>query len=134
MAIQEKVDQRKLNKEEFAKLVGEKIKYYRNESGLTLRGIARRTEYTAGYIGLLEKGEAVPNSYVLVQLADVMGIPINYLLGQDDINHEKNKLQDPVLTNPKNEEYINVMKYLISKGISPEKIKQAIEFVEGMNN
>jgi transcriptional regulator with XRE-family HTH domain len=134
MAIQEKVDQRKLNKEEFAKLVGEKIKYYRNESGLTLRGIARRTEYTAGYIGLLEKGEAVPNSYVLVQLADVMSIPINYLLGQDDINHEKNKLQDPVLTNPKNEEYINVMKYLISKGISPEKIKQAIEFVEGMNN
>jgi len=125
----EKKPTRKMSKSELASLIGERIKHYRKESGLTLREVARQTEYTAGYVSLLEKGDATPNSYVITQLANVMSIPVSYILGEEqEINKER--VSDPVLTNPANEEYIKVLKYIISKGISPKEIKDTIKFLE----
>ena len=122
------------NKKEFGKMVGKNIKHYRNNSGLTLRNLAQQTEYTAGYISLLEKGEGVPNTYVLVQLANVLGIPVSYLIGEKELyDKELDINKDPFFGNPNNKEYLELAKFCARKGTSTQRVKETIKFLEGLN-
>lgn len=128
------LSQRLVNKSEFGSMVGKKIKHYRSKADLTLRELAIQTEYTAGYISLLEKGEGVPNTYVLVQLANALGIPVSYLIGEKEIyDKELNIEKDPFFKNPNNKEYLELAKFIARKGIKPAKLKDTIKFLEKIN-
>lgn len=112
-----------LNKKELAKKIGENVKYYRNQRGLTLRKLASKTEYTAGYIGLLENGEESPSSFVIEVLAKSLNIPVSYLF--EDRKKVDFKTNDPILYSEKIQNYINLFKSFSNDEIDVKVIKAA---------
>lgn len=120
------------NKKEFAQAVGKNICKYRKERGLTLRELSEKTEYSTGYIGVLEKGQSTPNSYVLTEIARVLHIPVSALFGEKDIDNKLHTFDDPILTDPNNQDYLEIMKEAIISDIPPEKLKKAIDFANDL--
>ncbi|MFW6016769.1 MAG: helix-turn-helix domain-containing protein [bacterium] len=117
------------NKQKFSKMIGKNIKQYRKQRNLTLRELAKQTEYSTGYIGILEKGQSTPNSFVLNEIAQVLNIPISALFGESDWLKNMQEINDPILMEPENKLYINLIKKAITKNIPPDKLERAIEFV-----
>lgn len=65
--------------------LGEKLRYARQERGLSQSELARRLELTQhSYITHLEAGRRTPSLEVLVGVAQLLAVPTNYFL-QDDI-------------------------------------------------
>ena len=118
-------------KEQFKKEMGKRLRHYRNKRGMTLRGLAEKIDFTAGYIGLLEQGKNAPNTFILKELSDALGIPVSAFFGEEEIIDSINELQDPILVDEENEEYLDLIKKAILNDISPKKIERTLEFLMG---
>ena len=116
-------------KKKFTQMLGKNIKKIRKQRGLTLRELAKKVDYTTGYIGLLEQGKSVPNSFILKKLSEALNVPISVIYGEKEAIEKTKGFSDPILTNPDNKEYLQITKELISKGIEPEQFKKTIEFL-----
>ena len=117
-----------IKRKKFGIMVGEKIKHYRKMRGLTLQELANQTDYTLGYIGALEKGKNVPNTFVLTQIAIALGIPTAALLDEEGA-YDIQGLRDPILTDPKNKVYLDIMKSAAVRKIPANKLEKAIDFL-----
>jgi transcriptional regulator with XRE-family HTH domain len=122
-----------LSKEEFAEKIGQNMRKYRDDRGLTLREMGERTDYTGGYIGLLEKGNAVPNTYVLMQISKALNVPVSKLLSEDT-SPIPESLNDPIFQKEESKPYIQLIKEIMSKGIEPDKVREIISFYEKMKS
>ena len=120
------------SKKDFAKIIGKNLKKYREKRGFTLRELAKRTEYSTGYIGLIEKAKSTPNSYVIKDLSDALNVPIAAIYGEEDAIKSTQELRDPILSKKDNEEYLELIKSIIVKDIPVEKVKKAIDFIENI--
>lgn len=117
-------------KKDFATKIGKKIKHYRTERSETLRSLASRINYTAGYIGLLEQGQNVPNTFIISEIADALGYPMSFFFGEEEILEGLGDLQDPILAKKENKEYLEVTKQAILSGISAKKIQMTLDFLQ----
>ena len=59
---------------EFKKIVAENLVRERRESGLTQLDIAKKLNYSDKAVSKWERGEAVPEAYVLKQLATIYNV------------------------------------------------------------
>lgn len=67
------------------KEVGYNIKYHRKQAGLTQKELAKAINRTESSVQKYEKGEVeIPNS-ILEKIADVLSLPIGFLLPSDPI-------------------------------------------------
>ena len=55
--------------------VGSKIRYFRKESGLTQRQLARGCDISVNTISLIERSEVAPNIETLCKIANALGVP-----------------------------------------------------------
>ena len=56
----------------------------RNEAGITQAELGARLNYSDKTVSKWERGEAIPDAYVLKQLAEIFGVTVDYLLSSHD--------------------------------------------------
>ena len=56
----------------------------RTEAGLTQAELGEKLNYSDKTISKWERGEAIPDAYVLTQMAEIFGVSVDYLLGLTD--------------------------------------------------
>lgn len=66
--------------------VGEKIKYYRKERGLTQRELAEKTKMSRSHIASIEGGAYTPSLTTLSEIANVLGVDSAILLSGEPNN------------------------------------------------
>jgi len=62
-------------------MIGARLKLARKAAGFSLRKLADRVSVSAQAIGKYERDQSMPGSGVLVELAEYLGVSIDYLLG-----------------------------------------------------
>jgi Zn-dependent peptidase ImmA (M78 family)/transcriptional regulator with XRE-family HTH domain len=84
---------------------GQRLKIVRSASGLSLRALAARigNRVSAQMIGRYERGEAMPNSVVVLALAHALRVSENYLLDPEDLRLENVEFRRRSLTGRKEE-------------------------------
>lgn len=65
---------------EFKKIVSENLVKFRRESGLTQLDIAKKLNYSDKAVSKWERGEAVPDAFVLKQLAEIYNVSVDEIL------------------------------------------------------
>lgn len=66
--------------EEFNKTVADNLILYRKNSGLTQLALAEKLNYSDKAVSKWERGENLPDVYVLKQIADLYGVTVNDLI------------------------------------------------------
>lgn len=69
---------------EFKKVVSENLSKFRHESGLTQLDIAKKLNYSDKAVSKWERGEAIPDAFVLSQLAKIYDVPVDTLLSKKE--------------------------------------------------
>lgn len=83
----------KMEKEEFLAQLGNRIRKLRHIRGFTQCELASRCGYTStasnSTINKIESGKSDVPASKLVKMADVLGVSVAFLLGEDDQNDEE---------------------------------------------
>ena len=72
-----------MTEQEFKNKVASNITACRKESGLTQGALAEKLNYSDKSISKWERGEGLPDAYVLKQMADIFGTTVGQLLGEE---------------------------------------------------
>ena len=64
-------------------ILGDNLKYHRENVGLSQAELARKTQLSQQAISLWEHGERAPNIFACITLADFYGISLDELVGRD---------------------------------------------------
>ena len=115
-------------KEEVKKMAGTNLRKYRAQRGYTLRELAKKVDYTAGYIGLIEQSKSAPSSTALINLASALNIDVDQLLTN---NKKPTQLsnKDPLYTEEDFQEYMLAAKTAYLSNIPIEKLNDAIKLI-----
>lgn len=68
------------NLEEFKTVVSENLVRFRRESGMTQLDVAKKLNYSDKAVSKWERGETIPDVYILKQLSIIYGISVNDFL------------------------------------------------------
>lgn len=99
--------------------VGENIRKYRKEKGLTQSELAHKTSLALSTIQRYEKGHRQPTMQVLQKIADALGIPVYRLTFNDEESLKAIEKAENILKNFKfvpnddSEKALNCFKYLL---------------------
>ena len=104
-------------KSELSLIIGERIRSYRLNAGLTQEKLAEKVGSTSNYIGILERGEKNASIVTLEQITSALGISlsdffVNISVSNCDPHADLNKAYNLLLT------------------LSPDKQKSACEIIE----
>ena len=73
-----------MNENELKKTVARRIAYYRKKEGLTQAQLAELLSYSDKSVSKWERGDGLPDVYVLYQLAEHFGVSVNDFLSESD--------------------------------------------------
>lgn len=65
-------------------MVAERIKYLREQNGMTQAGLARQLSITRSSVNAWEMGISVPSTQYILELANLFKVSTDYLLGVKD--------------------------------------------------
>ena len=68
---------------EINKTLAQNLTNYRKAAGLTQAELAQKINYSDKSVSKWEQGNGVPDIYILLQLADLYGVTLNDLVGED---------------------------------------------------
>lgn len=72
-----------MTEQEFLRAVAEKLTFYRKDKGVTQSELASMLNYSDKSVSKWERGEGLPDAYVLYRLAEYYGISVNDLISDD---------------------------------------------------
>lgn len=75
--------------EELTSVIAQNITTYRKKCGLTQLQLAEKISYSDKAISKWERGEAIPDVFVLFQLANIFNISINELLDEESVEKKE---------------------------------------------
>lgn len=81
-----------LNENDFRKRIGNNISYYRKANGLTQSGLAEKLNYSDKAVSKWERGESVPDIYIIYRMSEIFSCSVNDIIGQsseDKITEDK---------------------------------------------
>ena len=61
-------------------MLAEQITYLRTSTGMTQRKLAKELHVSLSAIGMYEQGRRIPSVEMLVQMADLFGVSLDYLI------------------------------------------------------
>lgn len=67
-------------------LIGDRIRSYRKEKGLTLAEVAEKTNLSIGYLSNLERGTSSPTLENIQKICEILNISLMKLLEEDKLN------------------------------------------------
>ena len=82
-----------IKEEELKQTITKNIIHYRKLNGLTQESLANKLNYSAKAISKWERGESLPDLYILLQLSEIFGITINDLISKDKVEPKINLLR-----------------------------------------
>ena len=66
----------------------------RTQAGFTPAELGEKLNYSDKTISKWERGEAIPDAYVLTQMAEIFGVTVDYLLSTHDAWENPNEVED----------------------------------------
>ncbi len=66
----------------------------RTQAGFTQAELGEKLNYSDKTISKWERGEAIPDAYVLTQMAEIFGVTVDYLLSAHDAWENPNEVED----------------------------------------
>lgn len=86
-------------------MIDKRLRLARASAGLSLRALAELSGniVSAQAIGKYERGEMTPGSAVLIALAEALGVSVDYLVGQSDVELEGVEFRKNRITSKKEE-------------------------------
>ena len=100
-------------------IVGDKIKQCRENQGLSMTDLAKKTGMTISAISQFESGDRAPSLESLDKLADALEVSVDYLMGREEKISDENLsamfrgLQN--MTEEDREEMLNFYQFLRAK-------------------
>lgn len=76
--------------------LGEKIKYYRKEAGMTQAELAEALQVSFQAVSSWERGQYMPDMEKLSQIARILHVPISFLVDGSEKSFSKWKVQDGI--------------------------------------
>ena len=77
-----------INENEFKQIVARNITKFRKANGLTQLELADKLNYSDKAVSKWERGESLPDVYMLNIIADLFGITLNDLISEETIAHK----------------------------------------------
>ena len=86
-------------------MIGQRLKLSRTAAGVSLRGLEERigNRVTAQAIGKYERDESMPSSGILIALADALSVPVDYLVGNQEMALEAVEFRRKKITSKREE-------------------------------
>lgn len=106
-------------------MFAENLKKLRKSKGLTQLQFAEIFSISSGTIAMWETNKRIPDTSMLMKIAEFFGVTVDYLLGKSDT----------ILANPDNQledVYLSLAKSAQDEGIDPDDIRLAIETIKAM--
>lgn len=85
----------------------------RTQAGMTQAELGERLNYSDKTISKWERGEAIPDAYVLTQLAELFGVTVDYLLSSHDAWEAPPK-EEEQMAKPRYSEFRIILLVLVS--------------------
>ncbi|MDG5788761.1 helix-turn-helix domain-containing protein [Evansella sp. AB-P1] len=103
-------------------MIGERVKKYRKEAGMTLTELAEKAGVAKSYLSALERNiQTNPSVQFLEKVAAVLNISIDHLI-KDDVNNDSS-LSDNI-----DNEWKKLVQEAMDSGISKEEFRDFLEF------
>ena len=68
------------NIENLKSIIADNLTYYRKKAGITQQELAEKLNYSDKSVSKWERGEGVPDIYILKQIADLFEVTVNDLI------------------------------------------------------
>lgn len=85
----------------------------RTQAGMTQAELGARLNYSDKTVSKWERGEAIPDAYVLTQLAEIFGVTVDYLLSSHDA-WEAPPVEEEQMAKPRYSEFRIILLVIIS--------------------
>ncbi|MFW6008269.1 MAG: helix-turn-helix domain-containing protein [archaeon] len=121
------IEKEKMKK--FLKQFGRKIKYYRDERGLTQKQLANKSACTKGYLSMVEAGTNPPNVFIFYTLVKALNVSADVLLGTENMK-EISSQEDPIFNNIDFEPYIEIAKKAYLNDIPTKVLLNTIKIMQ----
>lgn len=106
-------------------MFAENLKTLRKSKGLTQVQFAEIFNISSGTIAMWETNKRVPDTSMLIKIAEFFNVTVDYLLGKSEVpmSNSNNQLEDV---------YLSLAKTAQDEGIDPDDICLAIETIRAM--
>lgn len=106
-------------------MFAENLKALRKSKGLTQVQFAEIFNISSGTIAMWETNKRVPDTSMLIKIAEFFNVTVDYLLGKSEVpmSNSNNQLEDV---------YLSLAKTAQDEGIDPDDIRLAIETIRAM--
>lgn len=102
--------------------IGKRIKQRRVELGWTQRDFADRLGYANhSTVARIERGEIDIAQSKIARFAEVLGVPVSWLMGWEEVQKNNDAITDVVVELRSNEEYLSVC--MLLKGLKSEQLQ-----------
>ena len=71
-----------MNEETLRKIIAKNLSFYRKNAGLTQAELAEKINYSDKSVSKWERGEGLPDVYVLTLIAGLLGVTVNDLISE----------------------------------------------------
>ncbi|ADU29907.1 helix-turn-helix domain-containing protein [Evansella cellulosilytica] len=103
-------------------MIGERVKRYRKEAGMTLTELADKAGVAKSYLSALERNiQTNPSIQFLEKVANVLGLSIDYLL-KDQVDNVS------IVDEDIDKEWVNLVQEAMNSGVSKEEFRDFLEF------
>ncbi|PLR68106.1 MULTISPECIES: helix-turn-helix domain-containing protein [Bacillaceae] len=102
-------------------MIGERIRKYRKERGLSLSELADRAGVAKSYLSSIERNlQSNPSVQFLEKVSTVLGVSMNTLILEDSIYETKKDNLD--------NEWANLVKEAMDSGVTKDQFREFLEF------
>ncbi|RNA68911.1 helix-turn-helix domain-containing protein [Alteribacter keqinensis] len=102
-------------------MIGERVKKYRKEKGISLTDLAQRAGVAKSYLSAIERNiQSNPSIQFLEKISSVLDISVDHLL-RDDVDHSTNR-------GAIDDEWQSLVREAMNSGVSKEEFRDFLEF------
>ncbi|HDK7180792.1 TPA: helix-turn-helix transcriptional regulator [Clostridium botulinum] len=118
-----------MKRNEYKKQLGERIKKRRKELGMTLEEVAREANYSKSFLCDVENGRSAMSTANLSLTAQVLKVPMEYLLYEDDIKNNEDIMVQNFEKDGVNYEIL-LSKFVFPNGLTYSEMEDKIKMLE----
>lgn len=113
--------------------LGDKVRYAREQLGLTTQILAERAGISQPYISEIENGNKNPSAKTIMKLAAALNVPGEFLLRNDVKTLAEMDIEAAVknkIDSSKYFPYFVTVDQAITSGVTPDELLDAIQFIK----
>ena len=113
--------------------LGDKVRFAREQLGLTTQMLAGKAGISQPYISEIENGNKTPSAKTIMRLAAALNVPGEFLLRNDVKTLAEMEIESAVkskIDSSKYFPYFVTVDHAISSGVTPDELLDAIQFIK----